>query len=116
MSSSLIRCLLAVLALSETYDTVRSKDVAYLLGVKKPTAHRALSVLNDRALIQKAPYGDISLTEEGARQARALERRRDDLILLFSAFHGLSPAESVKAALSLMGALSEESLNKLANR
>ena len=86
MSASLIRCLLAVLALSETYDTVRSKDVAYLLGIKKPTAHRALGVLNDRALIQKAPYGDISLTEEGARQARALERRRDDLIPKPTAF------------------------------
>lgn len=113
MSASLIRCLLVVLALSETYDTVRSKDVAYLLGIKKPTAHRALGVLNDRALIQKAPYGDISLTEEGARQARALERRRDDLILLFSETHGLSPAESMKAALALMSELEDESLNRL---
>ena len=42
MSPSLIRCLLAVLALSEAYDSVLSKDVARLLGIKRPTVHRSL--------------------------------------------------------------------------
>ena len=97
MSPSLIRCLLAVLALSEVYETILSKDVAYLLGVKRPTVHRALEVLNEKGLIQKAPYGDISLTDAGAKLAQTMERTRDDLILLFSDSYGLSPAESAKA-------------------
>ena len=118
VTGSCVNLVLAVAALiggvwSGVTVAVISPFCAYLLGIKKPTAHRALGVLNDRALIQKAPYGDISLTEEGARQARALERRRDDLILLFSETHGLSPAESMKAALALMSELEDESLNRL---
>lgn len=48
MSISLIRCLLAVLALSESFDVVASKDVAQLLGVKRPTIHRSLEMLQQK--------------------------------------------------------------------
>ena len=51
MSVSLIRCLLAVLALSETCDAVASKDVAHLLGVKRPTIHRSLQLLVEKGMI-----------------------------------------------------------------
>ena len=53
MTPSLIRCLLAVLALSENYPHVASKDVAHLLGVKKPTVHHTLETLRGRELIDK---------------------------------------------------------------
>ncbi len=65
MTPSLIRCLLAVLALSENYPHVASKDVAHLLGVKKPTVHHTLETLRDRELIDKELYGDVHLTETG---------------------------------------------------
>ena len=65
MSISLIRCLLAVLALSESFDVVASKDVAQLLGVKRPTIHRSLEMLQQKGLIHKEPYGDIHLTDAG---------------------------------------------------
>ena len=113
MSISLIRCLLAVYALSETYEAVASKDVARLLGVKRPTVHRTLTLLQEKNLIQKELYGDIHLTEEGRAEAQRLEGRRDDLALLFSRHFGLSPEESVKAAFALLGELGEESLEKL---
>ncbi|MCI5550227.1 MAG: hypothetical protein MR418_03140 [Clostridiales bacterium] len=45
MTASLIRCLLAVLALSDTFERVASKDVAHLLGVRKPTIHNTLLAL-----------------------------------------------------------------------
>ena len=53
MSSSLIRCLLAVYALSESFEVIASKDVAHLLGVKRPTIHRSLEVLQEKDLIHK---------------------------------------------------------------
>lgn len=65
MSVSLIRCLLAVLALSELRDAVASKDVAQLLGVKRPTIHRTLQLLVEKGLIEKELYGDVFLTEKG---------------------------------------------------
>lgn len=74
MSISLIRCLLAVLALSESFDVVASKDVAQLLGVKRPTIHRSLEMLQQKGLIHKEPYGDIHLTDAGREQAQRMER------------------------------------------
>ena len=99
MSISLIRCLLAVLALSESFDVVASKDVAQLLGVKRPTI--------------KEPYGDIHLTDAGREQAQRMERQRDDLSLLFVRRYGLPAEESVRAAFALMSALSADSLARL---
>ena len=74
MSAALIRCLLAVYALSENFEIIVSKDVAQLLGVKRPTVHRSLQVLQERGMIQKELYGDVHLTEEGARWRRSWKR------------------------------------------
>ena len=111
MSISLIRCLLAVLALSESFDVVASKDVAQLLGVKRPTIHRSLEMLQQKGLIHKEPYGDIHLTDAGRDQAQRMER--DDLSLLFARRYGLPAEESVRAAFALMSALSADSLARL---
>ena len=113
MSPSLIRCLLAVLALSEAYDAVVLKDVAHLLGLKRPTVHHSLCLLQEKGLVRKEPYGDIRLTEEGRRLGERLEAERDDLVLLFSRVLGLSPEESTRAALVLTSELREESRAKL---
>ena len=113
MTPSMIRCLLAVLALSETYTQVASKDVAQLLGLTRPTVHRTLGILQEHGLIYKAPYGDIHLSDEGRRTARQLERRRDDLAIRLSRDYGIAMDECVKAAVVLLGELSEESLRKI---
>lgn len=110
LSTSLIRCLLAVLALSENYPHVASKDVAHLLGVKKPTVHHTLKHLRDRGLISKELYGDVHLTEQGLVMARRLDTRRDDLSMLFAQHFGLPMEECTRAALVLMGTLAEDSL------
>lgn len=113
MSYSLIRCLLAVLALSDAYDTVLSKNVAHLLGIKRPTVHHALEVLQEKGLIRKELYGDVRLTEEGRALAKELETQRDELSVLFCKSFSLSPEEGVKAALRLISELNDESIGKL---
>ena len=113
MSYSLIRCLLAVLALSDAYDTVLSKNVAHLLGIKRPTVHHALEVLQEKGLIRKELYGDERLTEEGRALAKEMETQRDELSVLFCKSFSLSPEEGVKAALRLISELNEESIDKL---
>lgn len=112
MTPSQIRCLLAVLALSEAYEHIESKDVAHLLGIKA-TVHNALGVLQGKGLIEKERYGSVNLTDEGLSLARKLETRRDDLTLLFSGKLGLSPEEGARAAITLMGELSQESIISL---
>lgn len=115
MSPALIRCLLAILALSDACGSVCSKDVAQLLGLKRPTVHRSLSVLQEKGLIHKQPYGDVHLTESGLETARIMDAQRDELTLFFSAL-GLSPEEAIKAALALMSTLSPQSLQTLLHR
>ena len=116
MSPSLIRCLLAVLALSDAYEKIFSKDVARLLGVKRPTVHRSLTVLQEKNLISKELYGDVHLTDAGRALAQELETRRDDLTIHLTDAFGLSPEESVKAATVLMSELTPESLDKIAGK
>ena len=116
MSPSLIRCLLAVLALSDAYEKIFSKDVARLLGVKRPTVHRSLTVLQEKNLITKEPYGDVHLTDAGRALAQELETRRDDLTIHLTDAFSLSPEESVKAATVLMSELTPESLDKIAGK
>ena len=116
MSPSLIRCLLAVLALSDAYEKIFSKDVARLLGVKRPTVHRSLTVLQEKNLITKELYGDVHLTDAGRALAQELETRRDDLTIHLTDAFGLSPEESVKAATLLMSELTPESLDKIAGK
>ena len=113
MSYSLIRCLLAVLALSDAYGTVLSKNVARLLGIKRPTVHHALEALQEKGLIRKELYGDVRLTEEGRALAVELETQRDELSVLFCKSFSLSPEEGVKAALLLISELNDESIGKL---
>ena len=91
MSSSLIRCLLAVYALSESFEVIASKDVAHLLGVKRPTIHRSLEVLQEKDLIQKELYGDVHLTEAGRARAQQLEAH-DELRFLGSLRMLMNPA------------------------
>lgn len=116
MSPSLIRCLLAVLALSDAYEKIFSNDVARLLGVKRPTVHRSLTVLQEKNLITKELYGDVHLTDAGRALAQELETRRDDLTIHLTDAFGLSPEESVKAATVLMSELTPESLDKIAGK
>ena len=115
MTASLIRCLLAVLALSDTFERVASKDVAHLLGVRKPTIHNTLLALQERGLIDKERYGDVHLTDEGLAAARRLERQRDDLALLFARELGLESEEAVRAAI-MISELSEDSVERMCAR
>ena len=116
MSAALIRCLLAVWALDAQMTAVASKDVARLLGVKRPTVHRSLTVLQEKNLITKELYGDVHLTDAGRALAQELETRRDDLTIHLTDAFGLSPEESVKAATVLMSELTPESLDKIAGK
>ena len=102
-----------MLALSDAYDTVLSKNVAHLLGIKLPTVHHALEVLQEKGLIRKELYGDVRLTEEGRALAMELETQRDELSVLFCRSFSLSPEEGVKAALLLTSELNDESIGKL---
>lgn len=108
-----IRCLLAILALTRMDEELASKNVAKLLGVTKPTVHKALDILVSKGLLEKEHYGSARLSERGMALAEQLEARQERLLLLFSQTFGLSMDESSAAATLLMSELREESLVQL---
>ena len=112
MTASHIRCLLAVLALSDQCERVASKDIARLLGVRKPTVHNTLAALKQRGMIDKERYGDVRLTAEGAELARELERQHDELTLL-ACWLGLEPGEGAQFAALLLSGLSRQGIERL---
>ena len=115
LTANQIRCLLAILALTRMEEEVASKNVAKLLGVTKPSVHKALEILVNKGLLEKAHYGTAKLTTAGMELAERLEERQERLVLLFSQSFGLTMDESSLAASLLMSELSETSLAKMEN-
>lgn len=54
---------------------VRSIDIANHLQVSRASVSRALGLLADKGLIDKKPYGDISLTSFGIETSRRVEKK-----------------------------------------
>lgn len=108
-----IRFLLAVLSLTPMGEDIASKNIARILGITRPSVHGMLEQMIERGFVEKAHYGRARLTTEGLVLARALEARRDKLMLLFIRRDALPLDEALMAATSLMGALKEESLQAL---
>jgi DtxR family Mn-dependent transcriptional regulator len=65
----------AILALERLHETARAKDIAERLGVQRGTVTGALKTLEEKGLINYAPYSHITLTREGAEIAGEINRR-----------------------------------------
>jgi len=62
--------LLAIYRLHRERHTARVKDVADVLGVKKPSVVTQVHRLKEEGLVEQSPYGRIELTEQGRKLAR----------------------------------------------
>jgi DtxR family transcriptional regulator, Mn-dependent transcriptional regulator len=72
LTDSLGRYLLAIHQLSVEHSVARSKDIAEVVCVSRPSVTGALQKLEKAGLINYEPYGYVSLTDEGLTQARNL--------------------------------------------
>ncbi|NCC61618.1 MAG: winged helix-turn-helix transcriptional regulator [Verrucomicrobiae bacterium] len=61
LSASSIRYLIALNALDKECG-IRCVDIAEKLGLTKPSVHRMMETLCDRALVKKVKYGMLFLT------------------------------------------------------
>lgn len=59
----------AALRLTLRGERIKVTSVAELLGVSKPAVTNALSELAAKGLMLKEPYGDITLTDAGRKEA-----------------------------------------------
>lgn len=58
---------------------VHSVEIARLLKVSKPAVHKAMGELLELGYIQKEKYGDIELTEEGRKIAKAVYEKHNEI-------------------------------------
>lgn len=92
---------------------VRMGDLASRLGVKAPSASRAVTGLVGLGLVHHQVYGRIELTPEGLRVARALVRRSDCLTRLLVDILGMDGADAVPEVHRLEHVLGREVHSRL---
>ena len=99
LTESLGRYVLAIYELSVEKRVARSKDIAELVGVSRPSVTGALQKLDRAGIIEYEPYGYITLTPIGETQARQMllkHRATQDFLKIALGLSG-SRAEEVAA-------------------
>lgn len=103
----------AILELEEESGPVRSIDVANGLGVSRPSVNKAISVLKKAGMVEQQPYGRISLTEEGRRQAMAVRSRHTTIKHFLTQVLGVEEATAEEDACRMEHVVSEETMERL---
>ena len=111
-----LRCLLAILKLSQEKRQVASRSIAQVLHVKPPSICRILEILQQDGMIRKEPYGKVELTPKGIQTAAAWRGRIRRLQIVMMRQLGLGGEESLQAALYFATSMEEQSqLNMIAH-
>lgn len=103
----------AVLALEQERGTVRLTDVALRLGVTKPSASRAMKVLQSDGYIHQENYGTIDLTAKGRLKASQIYSRHKTLTTFLGEVLGLDPEIAESDACRMEHILSAETMERL---
>ncbi len=102
----------AILILKETQGLVRSIDVAGFLGVTKPSVSRAISILKGQNLVEMAPSGELTLTDEGYAIASSVYDRHKVLTEFLVAL-GVDRDIAAEDACRMEHVISQESFERL---
>lgn len=79
LSESLEDYLEVILDLEETNKVARAKDIAERLDIQRGSVTGALKALEEKGLVNYAPYSFITLTGKGNKIARDITRRHKGL-------------------------------------
>lgn len=104
--------LFAIYKLGCDSKNVCSADVAKMVGVSKASMVKMSQRLSDDGYIYKAPYGKITLTEAGIREANALFTNCV-VIIDFLKKLGIDEEKADTDAVTIVSRVSEETLDGL---
>lgn len=79
LSESLEDYLEVILDLEKTNKVARAKDIAERLGIQRGSVTGVLKTLEEKGLVNYAPYSYITLTGKGSKIARDIARRHEGL-------------------------------------
>lgn len=105
--------LFAIYSLGRNGNSVRSADVARIVGVSKPSTVKMLQKLVDEQYINKEAYGVITLTEKGITTANELYTSSVIVQHFLQNEVGFSKNAAEDDAVTIITQLSEESIEKL---
>jgi Mn-dependent DtxR family transcriptional regulator len=103
----------AVLELEQERGTVRLTDVAHQVGVTKPSASRAMKILQSDGYIHQETYGTIELTAKGRRKASQVYGRHQTLTTFLEDVLGVDPETAEHDACRMEHILSAKTMERL---
>ncbi len=98
LSASLEDYLEAIYNLSREPKVARSRDIAQNLGVSRASVTGALKLLSDKGLVNYKPYGYITLTDKGAKEAQLVVNRHNIIKSFFVNVLGVEQQIAAQAA------------------
>jgi DtxR family Mn-dependent transcriptional regulator len=113
LSASLEDYLEAIFNLTRESAVARSKDIADVLGVARPSVTGALRLLAQKRLVNYEPYGLVSLTKAGQTRAAAVARKHDIIKSFFTDILGVEAESAAEAACRAEHTLGKHIVGKL---
>ncbi|MBW2370502.1 MAG: metal-dependent transcriptional regulator [Deltaproteobacteria bacterium] len=113
LSESLENYLEVILDLENAHKVARAKDIAEKLGIQRGSVTGALKNLVEKKLINYEPYSFITLTDKGARIAKAVTRRHMVLKGFLSRVLQLDEETAEAGACRMEHAIDEVTINRL---
>ena len=113
LSASLEDYLEAIFNLAGESNVARSKDIAKLLGVAKPSVTGALKLLAKKGLVNYRPYGYVTLTDSGVAEAARVARKHNIIKSFFVNILGVDAKVAQEAACKAEHALGPAIISRL---
>lgn len=113
LTSSQEDYLKTIYLLEKSNQKVRVTDIAIKLKITKPSVNKAINTLKELGVIHYQAYGNITLTEEGERQAVGIIKRQDILEMFLTELLDIEKQQAEKEATAMKHAISEETIQKL---
>ncbi|MHC4462748.1 MAG: metal-dependent transcriptional regulator [Planctomycetota bacterium] len=113
LSASLEDYLEAIFNLADESNVARSKDIAKLLGVAKPSVTGALKILAKKGLVNYRPYGYVTLTDSGVAEAARVAKKHSIIKSFFVSILGVNSEVAQEAACKAEHALGSAIVSKL---
>ena len=103
----------AILFIEEQKGRVKSVDIANFLGVSKPSVNKALTILQEMGYVSKPSYGEVTITQEGKKRAKAVAEKHIALTKFLTDVLGVEADTAEKDACKIEHDISEETTHKL---
>jgi DtxR family Mn-dependent transcriptional regulator len=113
LSESLEDYLETILELEQANKVARVKDIAHKLEIQRGSVSCALKVLEEKGLINYAPYSFITLTDEGIHIAQKITRRHNILKDFLTRIVQLTPEKADIMACRMEHTVDEISMERI---